>query len=104
MIKLDIDKTEAIYKKSKNITEKLDIDNTIIKNLNAFNKLNELKKRLNELNVSIEKGKYFIKENDDNLNKDLKEYTELLIKLKKCPYCNSDVDKAHIDLIVKEYL
>ncbi|WP_019213697.1 AAA family ATPase [Fenollaria massiliensis] len=104
LIKLDIDKTEAIYKKSKNITEKLDIDNTIIKNLNAFNKLNELKKRLNELNVSIEKGKYFIKENDDNLNKDLKEYTELLIKLKKCPYCNSDVDKAHIDLIVKEYL
>ena len=104
LIKLDIDKTEAIYKKSKNITEKLDIDNTIIKNLNAFNKLNELKKRLNELNGSIEKGKYFIKENDDNLNKDLKEYTELLIKLKKCPYCNSDVDKAHIDLIVKEYL
>lgn len=49
-------------------------------------------------------SKYFIKENDDNLNKDLKEYTELLIKLKKCPYCNSDVDKAHIDLIVKEYL
>ncbi len=104
LIKLDIDKTEVIYKKSKNITEKLDIDNTIIKNLNAFNKLNELKKRLNELNGSIEKGKYFIKENDDNLNKDLKEYTELLIKLKKCPYCNSDVDKAHIDLIVKEYL
>lgn len=104
LIKVDIDKTEAIYKKSKNITEKLDVDNTIIKNLNAFTKLSELRKRLNEVGASIEKGKYFIKENDDNLNKDLKEYTELLIKLKKCPYCNSDVDKAHIDLIVKEYL
>lgn len=104
LIKVDIDKTEAIYKKSKNITEKLDIDNTIIKNLNAFTKLSELRKRLNEVGASIEKGKYFIKDNDEKLNKDLKEYTELLIKLKKCPYCNSDVDKAHIDLIVKEYL
>lgn len=104
LIKVDIDKTDAIYKKSKNITEKLDLDNTIIKNLNDFTKLSELRKRLNEVGASIEKGKYFIKDNDDNLNKDLKEYTELLIKLKKCPYCNSDVDKAHIDLIVKEYL
>lgn len=104
LIKVDIDKTDAIYKKSKNLTEKLDLDNTIVKNLNAFTKLSELRKRLNEVGASIEKGKYFIKDNDEKLNKDLKEYTELLIKLKKCPYCNSDVDKAHIDLIVKEYL
>lgn len=104
LIKVDIDKTDAIYKKSKNLTEKLDLDNTVVKNLNAFTKLSELRRRLNEVGASIEKGKYFIKDNDEKLNKDLKEYTELLIKLKKCPYCNSDVDKAHIDLIVKEYL
>lgn len=104
LIKVDIDKTDAIYKKSKNLTEKLDLDNTVVKNLNAFTKLSELRKRLNDVGASIEKGKYFIKDNDEKLNKDLKEYTELLIKLKKCPYCNSDIDKAHIDLIVKEFL
>lgn len=103
-IKNEINNTEAIYKKSKNITEKLDIDNTIARNLNAFTKLNELKKLLGDVSASIDKGRYFIKDNDENLNRDLKEYTELLIKLKKCPYCNSDVDKAHIDMIVKEYL
>ena len=82
-IKNEINNTEAIYKKSKNITEKLDIDNTIARNLNAFTKLNELKKRLSDVTASIDKGRYFIKDNDEHLNRDLKEYTELLIKLKK---------------------
>ncbi len=103
-VKLDIDKTEAIYTKSKTLTDKLDIDKTIVKNIDTFTKLSELRKRLLDVNASIDKGRYFIKDNDDKLSSDLKEYTELLLKLKKCPYCNSDVDREHIDMIVKEYL
>ena len=35
-VKLDIDKTEAIYTKSKTLTDKLDIDKTIVKNIDTF--------------------------------------------------------------------
>lgn len=100
----EIKTAKTIYDKSKKISDNVNLDETILKSLNLYNKLLDLQKKLKELASSIDKGRLYIKDNNDKLNNNLKEYTNLLIELKKCPYCNSDIDTKHLDLIIKEYL
>lgn len=100
----DIKKTRALYEKSKTIADKVNLDATVVKSIDRCNKLKELKAKLKDVTASIDKGKIYINDNNDKLNNDLREYTKILIELKKCPYCNSDIDREHLDLIIKEYL
>lgn len=100
----DILKTRAIYEKSKTVADNLNLDATVVKSLDKYKKLLDLRTKLKDVTASIDKGRLYIKDNNDKLNNDLREYTKILVELKKCPYCNSDIDREHLDKIIKEYL
>lgn len=100
----EIKNTRLVYEKSKMIADKVNLDSTVDKSLDKYKKLIELRTKLKDVTASIDKGRLYIKDNNDRLNNDLKDYTRILTQLKKCPYCNSDIDSEHLDLIIKEYL
>ncbi len=98
-----LNKKNIFYNKLAKVEKVGRLKDNLIKKNEFLELLKELKNRKKELNKSITKGKKFIKDNQDKLDKLVNSYNDLLEEIGKCPICFNEINEATITEIIDNY-
>lgn len=99
----EIDKVHTMLDKSIDLTESDAIISEIVKKSERLVKLEAIGNRLAPILNNIIDGSNYLNSNNEEIEKKLKIYTDLLKESGKCPMCNSKISDDKLDDIIRHY-
>lgn len=99
----EIKREERLYESGKSIDNAEAIYARILLESERLNRVADLHGQFNSIQKSVEDGKKYLRENNDELNNMSKAFGAYLKKAGRCPICNSELNDIKTEEILKHY-